>query len=204
MHLLLLLGVLSQLALGCGTVKTRSDKAAGVNFLQYHTFDFAEVKHPSDPRFFSPTNEARVRAAIRTELEKRGLRLDEPADLKVCVYLKTKTKTFNEANPLLETGSFESDLMTYYGLLYNNDWGTQQVVAYQLGTLVVHAVDVKQNRKVWEGIAIGVLERNPPEKQIEARIHEAVSGMFSDFPRVNGPLVEHDNWDNDEAYARPR
>ena len=181
LRLLLLLGVLSQLV-GCGTVETRSNKAAGVNLLQYHTFDFAEAKQASDLRFFTPTNEARVKEAIRGELEKRGLRRAEPPDLKVCVYLQTKTKTFDETNPSLETGSLGSDLMTYYGLLYDNDWGTQHVVAYQVGTLVVHAVDVKQNRKVWEGIATGVLYRNPPQKQIEARIHEAVSGMFKDFP----------------------
>src|SRR5207248_9975600 len=89
-------------------------------------------------------------AAIRSELEKRGLRLAEPPDLKICVYLKTKTKTFDEAIPSVETGSLESDLMTYYGLLCHNDRGAQDVVAYQVGTLVVHAVDVKQNRKVWE------------------------------------------------------
>src|SRR5258708_10082682 len=148
-RLLLLLGVVSQFMVGCGTVETRSDKAAGVNLLQYHTFDFAEAKHPSDMRFFTPTNEARVKAAIRTELEKRGLCLAEPPDLKVCVYLKTKTRTFDEANPSVETGSLESDLMTYYGLLYDHDLGAQDVVAYQIGTLVVHAVDVKQNRKVW-------------------------------------------------------
>ena len=182
LRLLLLLGVLSQLVVGCGTVETRSNKAAGVNLLQYHTFDFAEAKHPSDLSYFTPTNEARVKAAIWSELEKRGLRRAEPPDLKICVYLKTKTKTFDEANPSVETGSLESDLMTYYGLLYHNDWGAQDVVAYEVGTLVVHAVDVKQNRKVWEGIATGVLDRNPPEKQIEARIHEAVSGMFKDFP----------------------
>src|SRR5438270_2452052 len=185
LRLLVLLGILCQLEVGCGTVGTRSDKAAGVNLLQYHTFDFAEARQASDLRFFTPTNEARVKAAIRTELEKRGLRLAEPADLKVCVYLKTETRTF-AANPSVETGSPRSDLMTYYGLLYENDWGTQDVVAYDLGTLVVHAVDVKQNRKVWEGIATGVLDRNPPDKQVEARIHEAVSGMFRDFPSVNG------------------
>src|SRR6267142_2443981 len=182
LQLLLLLGVLSELVVGCGTVKTRSHKAAGVNLLQYHTFDFAEAKDQSDFHFFTPTNEARVKAAIRGELEKRGLRLAGPPDLKVCVYLKTKTKTFDEANPSLETGSLGSDLMTYYGLLYDNDWGTQDVVSYQVGTLVVHAVDVRRNRKVWEGIATGVLYRHPPEKQIEVRIHEAVSGMFKDFP----------------------
>ena len=207
LQLLLLLGTLSQLVLGCGTVVTRSDKAAGVNLLQYHTFDFAEAKHPSDLRFFTPTNEARVKAAIRGELEKRGLRLAEPADLKVCVYLKTKTKTFDKANPSVESGSLGSDLMTYYGLLYENDWGTQDIVAYDVGTLVVHAVDVRENRKVWEGIAIGVLDRNPPEKQIEARIHEAVSGMFRDFPSVHGLAArKHANitgnynqgWDNPE------
>ena len=183
LQLLLLLGTLSQLVLGCGTVVTRSDKAAGVNLLQYHTFDFAEAKQASDLRFFTPTNEARVKAAIRIELEKRGLRLAEPADLKVFVYLKTKTKTFDESNPPIEAGSLGSDLRTYYGLIYANNSGARDVLTYQVGTLVVHAVDVTQNRKVWEGIATGVLYRDPPEKEIEARIHEAVSGMFRDFAK---------------------
>ena len=85
------------MVVGCGTLETRSQKAVGVNLLQYHTFDFAEAKHPSDLSYFTPTNEARVKAAIRSELEKRGLRSAEPPDLKICVYLKTKTKTFDEA-----------------------------------------------------------------------------------------------------------
>jgi hypothetical protein len=182
LRLFLLVAGLSQLIVGCHTVVTRSTKAAGVNLLQYHTFHFAEAKQPSDLRFFTPTNEALVKAAIRTELEKRGLRMAESADVEVCVYLKTNSRTFDDRNPSFEMGSLGLDLTSYYGLLYESDWGTHDVIAYQVGTLVVHAVDVKENRKVWEGVATGVLYRKSSEKQIETRVHESVSGMFKDFP----------------------
>jgi hypothetical protein len=183
-HFLAWLGVLSQLMAGCATVDAKSRKAEGVNLSQYRTFDFAEANHPSDTRFFTPANEARVKAAIRTQLEKRGLRLAEPADLQFCVYLKTITRKIDKANPSVDSGSLGSDLRTYYGLKYDNSWGAQNVVDYPEGTLVVQAVDVKTNRKVWEGITTGVLYRDRPEKQVEARIGEAVAGMFKDFPAV--------------------
>jgi len=180
--LLLILGAFSQLLLGCGTLKTNSNKAPGIDLSQYHTFDFAQTKEPSGLRFFTPKNEARLKAAIQLELEKRGLRRAGPGDLSFCMYLKTKTKTLDRSNPVIASGSLGADLSAYYGLLYDNSWGTQNLVAYPVGTLVVQAVDVKQNRKVWEGIATGVLYRDLTDKQIEARIHEAVSGMFKNFP----------------------
>jgi hypothetical protein len=180
---LLLLGALSQLTLGCSTIATSSSKATGVDLAQYRTFEFAEAQYPSDLRFFTPTNQARVQAAIRTQLEQRGLRLAHPADLQLCMYLKTQTKSYDKAHPSVQPASLGANLGTYYGLTYNNDWGTQNIVAYPEGTLVVQAVDVKQNRKVWEGIATSMLHRNLPEKQREARIREAVAGMFKGFPK---------------------
>src|SRR4051812_43994511 len=74
----LVLLVFCQFVLGCGALDIQSRKAPGVNLSQYRTFNFAEARHLSDVRFFTLENEGRVKAAIRTELEERGLRLAKP------------------------------------------------------------------------------------------------------------------------------
>ena len=132
---------------------------------QYRTFDFAEAKQPSNAEFLNPTNEARVKAAVRTELAKRGLRQAAPADLQFCVYLKTTTNTDHRTRPSLGSGSVGSDLRKYYGLLYDNSWGTQSVVTYPEGTLVVQAVDVKQNCKCGKGLPPAPSTRTPPQSR---------------------------------------
>jgi hypothetical protein len=174
--------VLSQLLLGCGSLDVQSRKAADADLSKYRTFSFAQAMPASDARFLTPTNETRVKAAIRSELENRGLHFAEPADLQFCVYLKTQAKQLDKQNPSVASGSASSNLGTYYGLLYDNSWGTQNVLNYHEGTLVVQAVDVRQNRKVWEGVATGVVHRNNPDDRVIARIREAVTGMFKNFP----------------------
>lgn len=181
--LLFLAMLFPALLLGCVTIETSSRKAPSADLAQYHTFDFAPTSQPSDTRFLTPTNEARVKAAIRSELAQRGLRQDQPADLQFRLFLETRTRNYDRANPSSGSGSMGSDLRKYYGLLYDASWGTQSTITYPEGTLVVQAVDLKQNRKVWEGVATSALHQGLPPEKLEQRIHEAVAGMFKHFPK---------------------
>jgi hypothetical protein len=98
----------------------------------------------------------------------------------------------DKSNPSLDTGSLASDLRTYYGLLYDKSWGSQSVVIYPEGTLVLQAVAVKKRHQVWEAVAIGVVRRAPTDKQVQERIHEAVAGMFKGFPEHAQPVIVKD------------
>src|SRR3982751_4986372 len=94
--------VLCQVLVGCGSLEVKSRKVADADLSKYRTFNFAQATQASDARFFTPTNETRVKAAIRSELENRGLHFADPADLQFCVYLKTKAKQLDKHNASVE------------------------------------------------------------------------------------------------------
>ncbi len=75
-----------------------------------------------------------------------------------------------------------ANLSRHYGLKYDEGSGSQPVVNYTEGTLSFRALETKQNRCVWEGLAIGVLYQNRPGEQVQKRIQEAVEAVFAKFP----------------------
>jgi hypothetical protein len=168
---------------GCGTVDVRSTANSQVDFTQYRTFGFSSSSQPSDSGFFTPANRGRVQNAVRRQLEQRSYRLADSPDFLVTTFLITERKTYDKSNPQNETGSILEDVQKHYGLMNDESLGGRPIVQYTEGSLVVQVIDPRQHKLLWEGIASGVVNPRQTDKDVQARIEEAVSGMFAHFPQ---------------------
>src|SRR4051812_7725025 len=161
---------------GCGTVDVRSTANSQVDFTQYRTFGFSSSSQPSDSGFFTPANRGRVQNAVRRQLEQRSYRLADSPDFLVTTFLITERKTYDKSNPQNETGSILEDVQKHYGLMNDESLGGRPIVQYTERSLVVQLIDPRQHKLLWEGIASGVVNPRQTDKDVQARIEEAVSG----------------------------
>ena len=178
----LALAVLCMVGFGCQTVHVRSGVEPNTDFSSYHTFNFAEPSKSPDSPHLTETNRSRIESAVVEELEKRGCRHADHADLLFSIDFATSVQTYDKSNPTVEGGSMGANLSAHYGLMYDDKLGSQPVVNYTEGTLSFRAVDTKQNRLVWEGVAKGVLYQDRPDPLVQKRIREAVQAVFAKYP----------------------
>lgn len=180
--LLLILLVAAVVAAGCHTVDVRATAEPRADFSLYRTYNFSEPLVAAGSPDITEQNRLTIKAAIRGEMEKRACRLADQPDLLLSIRLETADKTYDKSSPAVESGSLRSNVRKHYDLIYEEDSRTQRVVNYTEGTLRFEALDRKQDRLVWEGIAMGVLKRNQTDEQRRQRIHEAVKSVFDKFP----------------------
>ena len=168
---------------GCGSVTVKTASGDNFNPATYKTFGFRKPDHEFHPKEFTPENQARVQAAIRDELEQRGLRTSEDPDLWIAFYLRVKTKEFDLDKPTAQGDSMADTMKSHYGFVYGSgkSLNQQETIPYREGTLVVTAADAKSNRVVWQGVAQGALHRNSTPDGVENQIREAVNKMFAHF-----------------------
>jgi hypothetical protein len=169
---------------GCQTaqVQVRSQADPKADFSQFRTFNFAEHSSTTNSPQLTEQNWMRIRSAAVRELEKRGFQLADQPDLQFSIALGTSAKSYDKSSPSVESGSLGGNLSKHYGLVYNENLSSQPVVNYTEGTLSFRALDRRQDRLVWEGLAIGVLYQNRPDEQVQKRIQEAVEAVFAEFP----------------------
>ena len=178
----LALVVVSLVGAGCHTVNVRSGVEPHADFSRYHTFNFAEPSNSPDHPHLTQTNRLRIQSAVVQELAKRAcLQADQP-DLFFYIDFATSVETYDKSNPTVQGGSIGANLSAHYGLLYDDKLGSQPVVNYTEGTLSFRAVDTKQNRLVWEGVAKGALYQDRPDDLVQKRIREAVQAVFAKYP----------------------
>jgi hypothetical protein len=168
---------------GCGSVTVKTASEDNFHPAKYKTFGFRPPDRDFNPKEFTPENQARVRAAIGDELEKKGLRPSESPDLWIAFYLRVKTKEFNLDNPTAQGDSMADTMKSHYGFVFGSgkSLNQQETIPYREGTLVVTAADAKSKRVVWQALAQGALHRNSTEDAVENRIREAVRKMFAHF-----------------------
>ena len=180
--LLLILLVAAVVAAGCHTVDVRATADPRADFSVYRTYNFSEPFVTAGSPDIPEQNRLAIEAAIRGEMEKRACRLADQPDLLLSIRLETADKTYDKSSPAVESGSLRANVRKHYDLIYEEDARTQRVVNYTEGTLRFDALDRKQDRLVWEGIAMGVLKRDQTDEQRRQRIHEAVKTVFDKFP----------------------
>ncbi len=168
--------------LGCRTVQVRSLVDPKADFRSYRTFNFAELSASTNYVQLSRQNRTRIQTAVVSEMEGRACRLADQPDLVLAIELATGIQAYDKSNPSVEGGSIGANLSKHYGLVYNENLGSQSVVSYTQGTLLFRAFDTRQNRCVWEGVASGVVHENRPDAEVQQRIQEAVKRVFATYP----------------------
>src|SRR3974390_2992420 len=123
------------IANGCHTVNVQSATDKETDFSQFHTFNFAEPSTSTNQPHLTEQNRQRIQSAVVEEMEKTSWRLADKPNILFSIDLETSIKTYNKANPTVESGSLGANLSQHYGLKYNSDSGRQPVVNYTKGTL---------------------------------------------------------------------
>src|SRR5262252_1451146 len=125
-------------AAGCHTLDVESTTDKETDFSRFHTFNFAEPSISTNQPHLTEQNRQRLQSAVVEEMAKRSWRLADKPDILFSIDLETSIKTYNKANPTVESGSLGANLSQHYGLKYNS--GTSQpVVNYAEGTLSFEA-----------------------------------------------------------------
>ena len=154
-----------------------------VDFSAYQTF--ALVEPPEDeeqPGDITEGVRLALIEALTDELEDVGLTESasiEDADLKVTSFVKVKTVDSTVTGYWYE--------YYYWGWYWGYDeyWYENDEVQFDMGTLIVDAVDVgdagdEDDKLVFRGVAIGVVNDSPSEAP--ARIENAVEDIFEFWP----------------------
>ncbi|WP_024891419.1 DUF4136 domain-containing protein [Luteimonas huabeiensis] len=171
---------------GCATgprVTTEADPRA--DFSAYRTWAFYSPLAIERDGYETAASEV-AKAAVRAQMESRGYRYDERnPDLKVNINAYLERRTDVSSVPTVDYAYYYSyRARGYVAVPYWND--RTQVYRYTEGTMNIDIIDVRQNRLVWEGIAVGRVgsSRDPAERS--ARINSAVAEIFARYPHRAG------------------
>ena len=176
------IGVLAAAALSAGCAsraEIRTDKDPTANIAAPKTFGFFSPL-ATDKARYSTLVTARLKAATRTQLEKRGYVYSEEApDLKVNFFVNVQDRQdVRTTAPAAGRG--------FYGYrLGYRAWGAYpydiETVSYKQGTLAIDLIDANRNTLVWQGVAQGRLDAKMA-KNPTPTIDKVVGEIFANFP----------------------
>lgn len=162
----------------CSSTKVlNAEKAEGVDFTGYKTFDFykAEAKGDTISQNFSNRVE-KLEDAIALKMQKFGYLLSKTnPDLLINIgIVENKEVQTRQAD-------FRTDAPRYVGQRHYS-WKSEQVDAanYREGTVAVDIVDAKQNKLVWTGAVQDILPDS--ESRVDATIKKGVNKLLSGYP----------------------
>jgi hypothetical protein len=179
--LLLLVAMLAACATG---PRITSDQDPNADFSRYRTFAFYSPLAVESKGYSTPSS-ALMRDAARREMEARGYVYSEQSpDLLVNInaYLQEKQDVVGGYGPMYY-GAYYGYRGPYWGgpLWYDYPY----VREYTEGTMNVDLVDAKHSRLVWEGIAVGRMNRMGAAERA-ARINGTMAEIFLRFPHRAG------------------
>ena len=164
---------------GCSSMAVESDWDTSVDFSVFQTFGLIENAELS----VSTLVDQRIRDAIRSDLESKGLRLVDDytmADLAVGYEVATQQRaTYHTVHSGWGASGFRSS-----NLRLGASVGTSRTVRneYTVGTMIIAMFRMDDKVLVWEGSGSDALsEVRGPEESVQM-INEAVQTILNDFP----------------------
>ncbi|WP_370980041.1 DUF4136 domain-containing protein [Agaribacterium sp. ZY112] len=151
------------------------------NFADYKSFNFVPNAGPEEAEKYDSFTLRYLKDAIVKEMAARGVKqVEEGGDVMVNFYIHTKEKVSTTSSPSMSMGYY--GYRGRYGYSYGMGYGTDTTVRqYTEGTLNIDVVDTKENKLVWEGIAIGTL-RESDKGDVKNVTYDTVSRIFRKYP----------------------
>ena len=170
---------------GCATgprISTEADPRA--DFASYRTWAFYDPLAVEAYGYETATSEI-VKRVVSREMEARGYAYDaEDPDLWVNVNAYMQRRTDVSSIPTVDHAYYYSYRhRAYFAVPFWHD--RTHVRRYTEGTMNVDLVDARQNRLVWEGIAVGRVTNMTVENR-EQRIRQAIGEIFARYPHRAG------------------
>lgn len=173
--------VAAMLLSACATgPRISSDVDPSADFSRYRTFAFYSPL-AIESQGYTTLVSGRMKASARAQMESRGYVYNEKSpDLWVNLNAFMQEKTDVVSTPEVDYDYYYSyRARRYVAVPYWRD--RTDVYRYTEGTLNVDLVDARENRLVWEGVAVGRVARAKPEERA-ARIESAIADIFVRFP----------------------
>lgn len=170
---------------GCATSPRISFEAdPRADFSAFRTWAFYDPLAVESYGYETATSEI-VKRAVRREMDARGYAYDaENPDLWVNVNAYMQRRTDVSSIPTVDHAYYYSYRhRAYFAVPFWHD--RTHVRRYTEGTMNVDLVDARQNRLVWEGIAVGRVTNMTVENR-EQRISQAIGEIFARYPHRAG------------------
>ena len=178
MRRLLRLTALAMVALAatrCATLSVSSHMQRGLNFAQFHTYDWgpADAFPTGDPRLDqNPFFRDHVEGAVEKQLAAKGFERSTSGTPDLLIHYHASIDQ-----------RIDVDRVDHkYGYCYDETCRAG-VIDYEAGTLVLDIVEARTNRVIWRGWAQGTVEdilHN--QDKMARRIRDAVSQMLERLP----------------------
>lgn len=165
----------------CSTMKSSSDYDPKVNFNQIKSYAWVDKRNDDTTYHLDGLMDQRVRSAIESQLQLKGITKTraEQADVLVNYFTKVDKK--------IDVDTFNTNFgyNPYYGpgWAWGGNMHTQTTVReYEVGTLVVDLVDRSSGQLIWRGsVADTVRNKNTPEERIEV-VNRAIAEVMTHYP----------------------
>ncbi|HMF72157.1 MAG TPA: DUF4136 domain-containing protein [Flavitalea sp.] len=162
---------------GCSTGRVvKTEKAEGVNFQNFKTFDFYKLEASGDTsssKFAAYTGI--LREAIARELTAKGYNESGGnPDLLVNIGIVVKEEIQTRETNIREAPRYIGQR--------RYSWKSQEVPVgrYKSGTVTIDLVESKKNNMVWQGVLEGIIAER--QKGYESDVNKAVADLFAKFP----------------------
>lgn len=165
----------------CSTMKSSSDYDPNVNFNEVKSYAWVVQKSDDTTYHLDGLMDQRVRSAVDTQLQLKGIAKTEADKADVLV------NYFTKVDKKINVDTFNSNFgyNPYYGpgWAWGGNMHTQTTVReYEVGTLVVDLVNRKTGNLIWRGsVADTIRDKNTPEERIEV-VNKAIAEMMLQYP----------------------
>lgn len=183
------------LTAGCSTLEVQVDYDPEYKFSSLSTFSVVYTNR-NDARDF---DRDRISRLLDAYMQEKGY-IKSPknkAEFYITMHLDVQKKSQMETN--YETIGIRPIPYVYYGAMgpaaiYPRGYPSGMVTAepdvrvttrtneYEEGKLILEVFDVKENRVVWQGIAIDELSKGHTQEEKNNYLKKVISELFKDFP----------------------
>jgi hypothetical protein len=178
-HASAFLFVAAIMAWSCGpSLKVSSDYDKNVDFGKYKTFALYNAENIHDA--ISELNQARIYAAIRNEMAKKGY-VESTGSPELLVNTTAILQDRSSVSSTTTGGAY------MYGSVYRPySWGpgvsytNYDVRHYKDGSLIIDIIDAQSKKLLWQGT--GNKEIDAPIKDPDTNIPKAIAAIMDEFP----------------------
>ncbi len=175
--------IVFMLANCASTLKVNTNTNGTIDFSQYKTFDFYQVKEENDP--LGELTWRRILMALELELGKKGIKKSNDPDLLINVYAmatqRQQTNVQNYGVGMYYGGYYGGAYMPYgYGAGFSYSPGYAYTTTYRDGTFVIDVIDHKKEELIMQSIVTSSAQVSSTDS--ERRINYAVKKIFNVIP----------------------
>ncbi len=171
------------LAIGCSSIKVRTDHDELVSFRDFRTYMWiAGVSgNRGNPAVDSPLTGRRIQNAVDGELIGRGYRR---TDAGVPDFYITYSVTSLRRTDITSTGDpYSHRYFSGYRAYRNHGVGVEAQTSHWIeSTIVLDVIDAATGEVVWRGWATADLDTNPSPDRVSYYVERAVAKILKEFP----------------------